>query len=507
MKKIFSSSEMKMIDDYSIKTLKIPSFALMERAAAFVADEIAKNHDKNDRILAVCGVGNNGADGLAVLRILNSIGFHNTVAIQVGSDDKATEEYMLQKHILSNIDIPVYMYETINNSQMDKQHMDFKSYDVIVDAIFGIGLTRVVSGVYKDVIEKINITNASIYAVDIPSGIDGNTGNVLGVAVKASKTITFGANKIGNVLYEGTEYAGDVIVCNIGFSQVAYENRTYYKVIEQEDIKKMLPQRKAYSNKGTYGKLLIIAGSETMYGAAYLCSAAAFAIGVGLVKVITSENNKQMLNDKLPEAIVISYGDNEDDRIGIVKNELEWCDTILIGPGLGLSNRSCKLVDMCISTGKNIIIDADGLNTIARYPELKEKLHNKTVITPHLGEAARLCGMNITDISKDILMVCEQMAETMRVSCVLKDARTVIYTSNGDKYINMSGNSGMAKAGSGDVLAGIIAGLVATGMDINDAAAFGPYIHGRAGDIARQKYGEYTMMPTNIIESVSQIIS
>ena len=504
MMRLYSSLEMKKVDNYAIETLQIPSLALMERASVCVASEIEKDFSKNTKILAVCGVGNNGADGLATIRILSTMGFTKCDAVQVGSDEKATKEFSLQKQILSNLDINVKKIENEKELTMDMQSFDFSEYDVIVDALFGIGLVREVSGIFKDVIEAINKSNVPVYAIDIPSGIDGNTGKMLGSAIVATKTITFGACKVGLVLKGGTQHTGKIEVCNIGFPKQAYENRTYYNAFEKSDIFEYLPKRKPNSNKGTYGKLLIIAGNEDMYGAAYLCSAAAFSLGVGLIKVMTTENNKHLLNEKLPEAIVIAY--KEDDLKEKLENELLWCDSILIGPGMGVSENTRIAITKALATKKKIIIDADALNTISKYVELKNKLHENVVITPHVGEASRLTGLDIPYISDNIIDVCKKISKEYKISCVLKDARTVISDRNGSTYINLSGNNGMAKAGSGDVLAGIIAGLVSTGLDIEKAAAFGPYIHGLAGDKARDNKNLYSMMPSDIIEAIPQII-
>jgi NAD(P)H-hydrate epimerase len=251
---------------------------------------------------------------------------------------------------------------------------------------------------------------------------------------------------------------------------------------------------------------LIIAGNEDMYGASYLCSKAAFSMGVGLVKIITTKSNKELLNDKLPEAIVISYSDKTDEELQrIVSDELKWCDTVLVGPGLGVGTKAARLIGMCIGSFKKLIIDADGINILAMNPALKEKLHSNIILTPHLGEAHRLCGLSIKNIQDDMFLVCSDLVNKFRVSCVLKDARSVIINSRGEKYINVNGNSGMAKAGSGDVLAGIIAGLVTTGMEINDASAYGPFIHGLVGDIASEEHGEYGMLPTDMIKAIKEI--
>lgn len=497
MLKILTAKEMKQVDNYSINELKIPSVALMETAARSVALEVKKDRCINDKITAVCGVGNNGADAVAVIRILKTMGYENASIIVIGNLSNATDEFKLQTDIAKRLDIQ------ISNFSEDIQDVDFDAYDVIVDGLFGIGLTREVTGVYYDVIKKINNASAKKYAVDIPSGIDGNNGNVLGVALKADYTITFGSCKAGLVLYPGAEYAGELKIVDIGFPKKAYENRKIIYSYTEDDLYDALPIRNPHSNKGTYGKLIIIAGNEEMYGACYLCSRAAFSLGAGLVKILTTKENKALINDKLPEAIVVTYDDKNYSEI--IKKELVWCDTILVGPSIGNTKRSENIVRLCLKENKNTIIDADGINVLSNSDILKETLHDKVVLTPHLGEMSRLIDMPISEISKDMVRVCQTNAKALGVSIVMKDSHTVICNTRDEVFINLTGNSGMAKAGSGDVLAGIMAGLAATGMEINRVASVAPFIHSIAGNMAKIKHGEYAMLPTDIIGVVENL--
>ena len=497
MIKILTAKEMKEVDNYSINELKIPALALMESAARSVALEIKKDRCISDKIVAVCGIGNNGADGVAVIRLLKSMGYENTDIIIIGDISKGTEEFKIQTDIAGRLDI------SISNYTEDIQDVNLSAYDVIVDGLFGIGLSREVTGVYYEVIKNINNSTAKKYAVDIPSGIDGNNGNILGIAVKADYTITFGSYKAGLVLYPGAEYAGEVKIYDIGFPDKAYENRKIIYSYTEEDLYESLPVRKPHSNKGSYGKLVIIAGNEDMYGACYMCSRASFALGTGLIKILTTKENKYLLNEKLPEAIVVTYDD--DNYSEIIKKELTWCDTILVGPGIGATKRSENIVKLCLKEKKNTIIDADGINVISGSDTLKEMLHDKVVLTPHLGEMSRLINMSISDISKDMIKVCKKWADALGVSIVMKDSHTIICNTRDEIFINLTGNSGMAKAGSGDVLAGIMAGLVSTGVEINKAAAVAPFIHGISGNIAKRKQGEYAMLPTDIISAMEYL--
>ena len=493
MKNILSAENMKKVDTISIKEIGIPSLALMETAARYVAMSISGiGESLCSRIVSVCGVGNNGADGIAAARTLKCMGYGCVFIYCIGNIENATEEFKIQLSIAEQLGIEVEFIKDLHDFNVD-------SYDYIIDAIFGIGLSRNVEGLYSEVISAINSSKAKKIAVDIPSGINGNNGQVLGNAIKADITVTFGAYKIGLILYPGAEYAGEIKLYDIGFPKESYKELTIIKGLENSDAIEGFSARNKHSNKGSYGKLLIIAGNEDMCGAAYMCASAAFSMGVGLVKVATTKNNKSIINNMLPEAIVI--GDDEDS----IAQSLEWCDVILIGPGMGVSDRTEQLIKVAFEANKPILLDADAINVMAKNRYLLKYLDEKAILTPHLGEMSRLVECAISDISKDMINVCKNKAKELGCSIVMKDSRTVICTSKGDIYINLSGNSGMAKAGSGDVLAGIIAGIMTTTKNVEAGAVYGPVVHGTAGDITREQFGEYGMMPTDIIKALKII--
>ena len=300
MQYIADADEAKKIDGVSIYKIGIPSFVLMERASLSVAECVCTFAKKEiDRILVVCGMGNNGGDGAACGRILAEAGFEVEILL-LGQEEKASEEMKQQLFIARNLSVPVIT--TAKPSE----------YTVIVDAVFGIGLSRDITGNYADWIQKINQAEAIVVAVDIPSGIDASSGKVLGTAVKADYTVTFGVNKRGLVLFPGMQYAGNVIVADIGFPKKAIEEVMPKAVsYEKEDILSLFPKRIPRSNKGSYGKTLVIAGSEQMSGAAFFAAAAAYRMGSGLVKIVTHENNRTMLQANLPEALLCTYDGTE----------------------------------------------------------------------------------------------------------------------------------------------------------------------------------------------------
>ena len=506
MKKLANADQMKRIDGYSIEKIGIPSLVLMEKAALSVALEIKREiigqKFSNNKILAVCGVGNNGGDGVAALRILKEWGYEGAVLL-VGDENKASEQMQVQLSIARMLSIPVMNYR-----ELADKHFEWSEYTVVIDAIFGIGLSKEVTGIFEEVITKINAVRSQnkeackVVAVDIPSGIHASTGKVMGNAVKADITVTFGINKLGLVLYPGCEYAGEVKVEDIGFPQLAVEQADIDTFCyEKEDIKQLLPERKRDSNKGTYGKVLVIGGSENMAGACCFAAKAAYTIGAGLVKVMTEKVNRIIVQTILPEALLCTYEDStiEEEKEMILK-ELEWATVIVLGPGLGKKQSAKYLVDWVLEYAKvPVIIDADGLNLIAEdggFERVSQK--ENLILTPHLKEMERLTGDLISEIKQDIVSYAKTKMTDAKSILVLKDSRTIVC--NGKRsYINISGNNGMAKGGSGDVLTGIIAGLLAQGMDCFEAAALSVYLHGLAGDCVVKECSQYSLLAGDLI--------
>lgn len=516
MKKILTAVDMKKVDNYSINEIGIPSLALMERASAHVAceiendlgNDIAKIDVSKTSIVAICGIGNNGADGVCAARILKSLGYYDVTVVIVGNINKATDEFITQLNIARKLDVSICAFAQW------KQNNN-KAYNIIIDALFGIGLARKVEGDYREAIESINeiasMFGAKVYAVDIPSGIDGGSGNVLGVAVNAYKTVTFDSIKSGLLLTSGFEHAGEIVVKNIGFPKVAYENVSIISSYDEEDLKDVFPKRADYSNKGTFGKVLILAGNEDMYGALEFATGACVNLGVGLIKIVTTNSNKSRIFTKYPEVIVNSIHDNsyssEDEEI--VSNAIKWCDVILVGPGMGVSDRTKDIVEKCLLSKKPCVIDADGINTLSMYEDIKSLLHEDVIITPHMGEASRFKSMKIDEIKQDMIGFAKGVSSKNNVNIILKDAKSVIVNTKGEIFINKTGNNGMATAGSGDVLAGITVALLGYGYKPTDASVIAPFLHGMAGDYARKEKGIYAMRPgdmTKALESISKLV-
>lgn len=479
---------MKSVDKYTIDTVGIPSLVLMERAALSVVEEIKKNEEISKTVLVAASTGNNGADGLAIGRMLHLLGYSTCICI-FGDINKATEEFKTQLQIIKKLGIEIIT--------------SLKKADVVIDAIFGIGLSREVKGDFADIINVINDMDATKYAVDIPSGVDADNGKILGVAIKADYTITFGAYKKGTVLYPGADYCGKVIVADIGFPKVAYDTCRDLLYTAKSDDLLNIPQRPNYSNKGTFGKVLIIAGSKDITGAAYLCGEGAFRVGAGLVRIFTPSTNREVIQKLLPEAMVNCYDIEQFDKKAL-EACLNWCDVVAVGPGLSTGVIQKIILETVLNANIPTVIDADGINNIAQDEKLKKKLHKNVVITPHVAEAARLLGLSSEVIADDIVKAAKMTNYKYNVTCVLKDARTVIATDK-NTYVNLSGNNGMATAGSGDVLTGVIVGLIGIGTEIESAAVLGPYIHGIAGDMAAMNISKTSMMASDILNELKNI--
>lgn len=537
MRYVLDAASMKNVDSYSINTLGIPSVVLMERAALSVTEAIESKVKGNIHtdIICVCGRGNNGADGLAVARQLYLKGYN--VDVYIINSHASTKEFDIQLNIIKNLGI-----ECINSP-------DFSKYGVIVDALFGNGLSRELAGEARIVVDTINKCSTSVrsqytqnsdnngnrlvVAVDIPSGISASTGVVMGSAVNADITVTFGFEKIGHILYPAASYCGKIIRKDIGFAQYPDMTRDIF-TYDYSDISDMLPLRKPDGNKGTFGKALVIAGSRLYGGAAVLSSRAAARIGAGLVRNLTHISNRTAVITGNMECIVDTY-DTDEECGDFVKNTetlvdkcVCWADVVCIGPGLSMEESAVKLV-RSVSAKKNIkkLYDADALNIIAKYKieldgsnddvdyeaggnsgnaSYKDDMSDKNVVvTPHIGEMSRLTGLDIAVIKNNPIDTARTYSREHNCVCVLKDARTIV--SDGERvYINMSGNDGMATGGSGDVLSGIITGLMAQGLTTFEASALGVYIHGCAGDEAALSNGKYSMVAGDIIDNIKNVL-
>ena len=502
MRYVLTREEMQKVDAFTIEQIGIPGIVLMERAALAMKEEICHRIPTGQRILIVTEKGNNGGDGLALGRLLLDERYDVDI-MEIGEISRASDSYQIQRNILESLAIPILT------------DMPEREYDVYIDAIFGVGLTRDIEGRHAQIIQELNHRKGYRIALDMPSGVDAATGHILGVGFQADLTITVGYEKIGLLLYPGASYAKEVVVKDIGFPEMARKAiGSTGMIYEKKDLCR-LPQRKPWSNKGTYGKVLLIAGSVGMAGAAVLGARAAYRSGCGLVKVFTPERNREILHNQVPEAIITTWSEDPDEtnwNLETLSAAIDWASVIGIGPGVGLSSMSRRFLMRILQTAhKPLVIDADGLNLLSelmkndRGRQLFSEYDGGMILTPHLMEMSRLSRLTVPQIQDDLTGTARIYADREHV-VVLKDARTIVTDGTQPVYINVSGNHGMAVAGSGDVLTGIICGFLAGNLTIAEAARLGVYCHGLAGDAAAEEKGYYSLMAGDIIESLPKVL-
>lgn len=499
MEFIASRDEMQNIDAYSIKEIGIPGIVLMEKAAMAMEEEIIKRFPTPVAVVIVTERGNNGGDGLALGRLLMTRGY-GVSFFEIGGVPKASESYEIQRNILENLGV------TFCEELPEKA-------DIWIDGVFGVGLKREVRGIQKEILMQMNEKSGYKIAVDVPSGVDGSTGKILGCGFQADLTITFGLNKVGLVLYPGASYAGEVVVKKIGFPKEAVDHISPKVLTYTEEDLCGLPVRNPWSNKGTYGKVLLIVGSHNMSGAAFLCGSAAYKSGSGLVRLFTCEENRVILQSQLPEAIMTTYS-TEEEALEKLTEAISWASVIGIGPGIGQTDLSMNIIKKVLKESEcPLVVDADGINCLAKLrgerdgeaEKMYQEYKGNMILTPHVKEMSRLTGHSVEEIKDNLLQTAFDVADSRHVY-VLKDARTIVSDGTAPTYINMSGNHGMSVGGSGDVLTGIICGFLAGGLDILSAARLGVFCHGLSGDAAAKEKGYYGLMAGDLIKYLYQVI-
>lgn len=502
MNYLVTQKEMKAYDIYTIEHIGIPAPVLMERAALAVAGEVERIlQGRKGKVLCVCGGGNNGGDGLALTRLL----LDKRIAVDtvfLGDESRVGKEVQIQLSILRQ-----YGYEPVK----EIPHGD---YAIVVDAIFGTGLSREVTGIYRQIIETINQMHAYTISVDIPSGLDGDTGKVLGTAIVADETVTLAFAKRGLYLYPGSHYAGKIITADIGITEKSFNGRKPGMYTRKDAPASVWPSRRPDGNKGTFGKVLLIAGSAGMAGAALLAGESAYRTGAGMVKLVVPEAIREIVQEKLPEALLFHYENSTalttEEEIAFLK-ACEWADTLAVGPGLSVCESGRRFMELVLRTIKPLVIDADGLNILAENENLKQLLKKrqeaggKTVLTPHMGELARLLGKPLAEVTVAETESTCQAAEEFHCIVVGKSARSYVYEPGGLIYLNTAGNDRMATAGSGDTLLGILTALIAQGMEARAAAEAGVYLHACAGDAASKAANGAGITASDIIKGLSAL--
>ena len=497
--KFAGSQAMRDMDRYTIDVLGVPSDTLMLRAARGLTDVIEKQLRPDGTAVILCGSGNNGGDGIAAAKFLLEDGFR-AECYMIGSREKMTEDVKKMESLLVQQ----------GGALLDGTELTTLEHaDVIVDALFGTGLSRAITGKYQALIDEINASGKTVIACDIASGISADTGEILGCSVKADVTVTFNLPKTGQLLPPGTEYTGRLVVHDIGIPQAAKEQVSFDGTYVTRDlVMSWLPKFKLESHKGDMGKLLMLCGSTGFTGAAALAARAALRTGAGLVYLGVPDAVYPILAAKLDEPVVFPLPSNGNGRFGsYAAQEMTEClrdkDACLIGPGIGRCRDTETMVDAVLEHAQcPVVLDADGINVLEGHIDRLDRAKVPLVLTPHEGEFRRMGG----DLSQGRIAGAKAMAEKTGAVIVLKGYRTVTAAPDGRIYVNSTGNPGMATGGSGDVLSGILTCLLGQGMEPARAAAAAVWIHGAAGDAARDRLGVRSMLPTDLIGALPEIL-
>lgn len=502
--KICTVEEMRNLDQLAVKKHGIIEEILMENAglAAFLV--IAGDIDiRRSRIGIFCGSGNNGGDGLVVARKLHSMGITPSIYL-LGNPKNFKNAARRNYDIISSIPVPVVPLDSI---QKLRQEMD--TFDLLVDAIFGTGLTRDVEGLYREVVQLLNESGKRIVSLDIPSGTCGDTGRTLGISIRADKTVTFGLPKIGNLLYPGYGNSGELTVTHISFPAGMTQDPS---AGIQTNCGVRLPERQPDGHKGSFGDVLFIAGSSSYYGAPLFSALSFLKTGGGYSRLAAPSGLCGPLKGQGNEIVYVPMEETPDG--GISQKNLprllelsQTVDMVVLGPGLSLGEEPQELArQLCREINKPLLIDGDGITAIAEDLSLVSKRKPPTVLTPHLGEMSRLCGKSIADIDKNKVPVLQETSIQLNSHIVMKGAHSLIGTPSGTVYINLSGNSGMATAGSGDVLTGTIAAMFGLGQSVDEGVRTGTFIHGMAGDLAAEKTGEDGITAGTILNNLPEAV-
>ncbi|MGL5648050.1 MAG: NAD(P)H-hydrate dehydratase [Clostridium sp.] len=489
---ILSKESCAKIDKQTIEEIGIPSIVLMENVAERISREI---FNESEEFIIVAGIGNNGGDALNIGRKLYLKKKKLKVYV-VGKIENGTKDFKINLEILNKIGVKIVFIKT--DEDIKKLARNIREDILIIDGIFGIGLNRKVNGIYKEVIEVLN-KSRNIISIDVPSGLDSNTGNVLGVCIKARKTYTIECLKIGFIYNSAINNIGEVHIIEIDVpNSIKEQNTEKIYALEKRDYINKIPKRDKISHKGNFGKVAIVGGNNEYVGAVYIASEAAVKMGSGLVTMIVNKDISTILKVKTVEAMVREY----DSTYKI--DGLEKFDVLACGPGMGNTKESKKVFEKVIKETNNpIVIDADGLNILSENDDFYKYLKGRAVLTPHLGEMCRLTGIPIESVEKNKIEIAKKFAREREIVLLLKGYNTII-TDGEEVIVNRTGSSKMASGGMGDCLTGIITSLIGQGLNRKEGAVLGAYIHGYTGD----KLGKelHSVSARDIIDALPKII-
>jgi len=507
--KVVTSQQMREIDRKAIEENKLSGLALMENAGLRIFQSLKNIYTdlRLKKIIIFSGSGNNGGDGFVVARRLYDYGVKAKVFL-LTPFNKIKGEAGENLNIIDKMGVELIEAETVKLEEIQKAT---QNSDLIIDAILGTGLQGRVIGLKAKIINLINLAGKEVVAIDVPSGLNVDTGKIVGPCIKATHTITLALPKIGLMLFPGTNYAGKVTVEDIGIPSYLLKNdKIKTNMVTQEIVKSLLPLRATSSHKGSFGKVLILAGSAGMTGAAYLASDAAMRSGTGIVVLGIPRSLNQIMEVKLTEVMTLPLAETKKQSLGEEAEEtilklMKDFSVLGVGPGISRELETQQLVRKIIEKSNiPLVVDADAIYALSKDTTILKKVKVPLVITPHPGEMAKLINKDIDYVLDNQLDIAREIAQEFGIIVVLKGARTIVVNKEGEAYINIGDNSGMATGGTGDVLTGIICGLIAQGADSFSAAIAGVYIHSLAGNLARDIKGERGMIASDILSQIPQ---
>ncbi len=510
--KVSTAGEMQSIDARAIRGMGIPGLDLMERAGRAVArvTEEILGGAAGRKVLICCGRGNNGGDGFVAARLLKEKGADARV-ILLADPETLTGDAAVNRRRALDATVPVQT--VLDTGAVEARAKDVSEADVVIDAILGTGISGEPRGLARDAIDAINEHARAVVAVDAPSGLDGDTGQVLGTVVDADVTVTFGLPKRGHFLMPGRESVGELAVADIGFPDSAIdEEGIRVETFDRIEAWDLLPERALDAHKWTCGHVVLVAGSVGMTGAAALASEAALRVGAGLTTLACPKSLNPILEIKLTETMTRPMPETEDGSFSgyaeaPILEMLERAAAVVLGPGISQVPETASLVRSLVpKIAQPLIIDADGLNAFAGTESLKHVPGGVRVLTPHLGELCRIVSAEPEEITKDRIEAVRRYAKELDAVLLLKGFPTLIANPTGDVSINLTGSNALATAGSGDVLTGTIGGFLAQGLDPYSAARLGAHVHGAAGDLAAEALGFRSVIAGDVLELLPQVI-
>jgi len=511
--RVVTAEQMQQLDQRAIEHYGIPGIVLMENAGRGSAEFLLQRYPQLRRsvVAIVTGKGNNGGDGFVIARHLANQGV--SVKVYLLADPKVlrgeaeTNYQILQRMKADILSIP-------SHTEYQKVKRDLEKVDLLIDGIFGTGLDSEVRGYYREVIDHLNTLQKPIAAIDIPSGLDANTGKALGTAIRATLTLTFGLPKVGLLIPPGTEYVGELRLIDIGIPRKLIEGeKIQTHLLEEEEIRKTLRvPRRQDSHKGDYGHLLVLAGSVGKTGAAAMACEAALRMGAGLVTLGIPRSLNSIMEIKLTEVMTEPLPETGKQTLSLraFNSILRLCEgkkAVVIGPGIGTFKETQTLVLKLVKTlGLPVVLDADGLTALATGLHSLAPMKRPLILTPHPGEMGRLAGVTTKQVLENRIGLSRDFALSHRVYLILKGFRTLIASPQGEIFINPTGNPGMASGGTGDVLTGMIGGLVCQGIDPLVAVQTAVYLHGLAGDRVVLQKGERSLAATDLIAQIPAVL-